>query len=324
MWILYALVVISIAAYIISSNYVFGAIAFVLIIITLVAEFRISIKQEGARQSVYEIIAAIVAVVVVWLILGIALDTTSPLNVVASCSMLPSMHRGDLVVLHGISNMSQFLSSHSIPVANVSSSNFSNMIANMDSEFLAYYFYSPSNRSDIAEISNNPNLPLGLYNTRCLDTYGYTGQYSYYYTCAVSSEEQKSNLVQYNYSLPEISINGNISRIASVSNIEIAGQEIAENYSNPIMVYKTTPNDSFSGDIIHRLYAAINTGNGYYLLTKGDNNPGLDMEFGNYPIASNDVVGYVVADIPYLGYLKLILSGQLSEPSGCNYTIIHM
>ena len=322
-WGLYILIILSIAAYVIFSNPAFGAIAFVLIIITLVAEFRTSIKEEGARKSLYEVLAALVAVVVIWLVLGIVLQTTSPLNVVASCSMLPTMHRGDLVILHGIPNMTSFIASHDIPVVNVSEANFSSMLGNMNSEFLAYYFHSPSNSSNIAEISNLSTLPVNLYNTICLTKYGYGGQYKLYSRCEVSNQSQNSNLVAYNYSLLKISVNGTRDNVASVSDISISGRKITENYSNPIIVYQTTPNDSFSGAIIHRLYAAIKVDNYYYLLTKGDNNPGLDMEFGNYPIASNNVVGYVVADIPYLGYLKLILSGQLAEPAGCNYTIIH-
>lgn len=59
------------------------------------------------------------------------------------------------------------------------------------------------------------------------------------------------------------------------------------------------------------------------MLTKGDNNPGLDIQYGNYPPNMSQVQGKVVGVIPYLGYLKLIISGNLVVPQGCNSTVIH-
>lgn len=321
-WILYVLIAISIVAYAAYGSSIFGVSAFFLIIITLVAEFRTSLKEEGLQRSIYEVILALATVVVIWLVAGILLQTTSPLNVVASCSMLPSLHRGDLIILHGISNVSSFLQSNHIHVVNVPQGDFSNMVSNMNSEFLAYYVHSVSNKSVITATTQSTDLPVSLYNTRCLATYSYTGAYRYYGSCAVSNADQRSNLIQYNYSFSKISINGSMSNIVGTSALIIGNHTVMQNYSNPIIVYKTTPNDSFGGDIIHRLYAVIRTGNGYYFLTKGDNNPGIDVQFGNYPIPQPDVVGYVVLDVPFLGYLKLILSGQIASPPGCNYTIL--
>lgn len=104
--------------------------------------------------------------------------------------------------------------------------------------------------------------------------------------------------------------------------ITINNQTILENYSNPIIVYLTTPNDTFSGDIVHRVFAALKVGSTYYLLTKGDNNPALDIEFGNYPVDQNMVIGKVVGVIPWLGYLTLAFKGGI-ETAGCNQVIIH-
>ncbi len=78
---------------------------------------------------------------------------------------------------------------------------------------------------------------------------------------------------------------------------------------------------------MHRVYAIINESCTYYVLTKGDNNPGLDIQFGNYPIllqrSNNYIEGKVIFVAPYIGYLRLIFSSQLSEPQGCNTTITH-
>jgi hypothetical protein len=45
------------------------------------------------------------------------------------------------------------------------------------------------------------------------------------------------------------------------------------------------------------------------------------MEFANYPANQSDVLGYVIADIPVVGYVKLLLSGQLSTPAGCDQVL---
>jgi len=48
----------------------------------------------------------------------------------------------------------------------------------------------------------------------------------------------------------------------------------------------------------------------------------LDIEFANYIPNESSVVGYVIARVPVLGYLKLIISGQFGQVAGCNQTII--
>lgn len=318
--ILYLFLVLSVIGYVLSSNPILGAIAFVLIVFTMVEEFRESVNDEGLRKSLYDVIAAIVIIVVIWIILVILLDTTSPINVVASCSMLPSLHRGDLVILHGISNMTYFLESNRIPVVNVSQQAMRAMQRNMNLEFLAYFAYNASDPSQISQIFSNPNLPIALYNTKCIDTFVSTGQYAKIRNCKVPS--QAGNLIRYNYSIVNVSINGATAYSAQTNLISIANTTVSENYNNPIIVYRTTSNDSFTGDIIHRLFAAIKVGNQYYLLTKGDNNPGLDIQFINYPITQGNVAGSVAYDIPAVGYLRLIVSGMFSTPAGCNSTIV--
>ena len=317
---LYLFLALSVVGYVLLSNPIIGAIAFILLIFTLIEEFRQSVNDEGLRKSLYDVIAAVAIIVVIWILLVIILGTSSPINVVASCSMLPTLHRGDLIILHGISNMTTFLQSNKIPVVPISQLQMSALQSSMNSEFLAFFAYNASNPSQISEIFGQPNLPIALYNTRCIDTFESTGQYSRIKECMVSS--QGSNLIQYNYSIVNVSIGGGIAYSAQTNQISIANTSITENYSNPIIVYKTTSNDSFTGDIIHRLVAAIKVGNQYYLLTKGDNNPGLDIQFINYPIVQSDVAGSVVYDVPAVGYLRLIVSGMFATPPGCNSTIL--
>ncbi|MCL5413135.1 MAG: S26 family signal peptidase [Candidatus Marsarchaeota archaeon] len=317
--VLYLLILLSIISYAIWNSVILGLVAFVLIIVTLIAEFRHGVKEQGFRKTIYEIITVFAVVILLFVAAGLILGTWSPVDVVASCSMLPSLHRGDMVFLHGISNMSYFLRQYHIPVVNVSPSAMNYTLANMGSESLAFFAYNPTNRSNIVEMTGSNTFSVGLYNTNCLDSYGYFGRQSSYYTCLVRNQ---TGLIRYNYSIGRVNISGTTLKIIQTSLITINNTTISENFSNPIIVYRTTRNDTFSGDIIHRVVAAINAGGRYYLLTRGDNNGGLDIQFGNYPVAQDAVVGYVIGIVPAVGYLKLIISGQLSQPAGCNSTIL--
>jgi hypothetical protein len=322
-WVLYLILAILIVAYAVFNTTVLGLAVLLTIAFIFYYEIRYSIKTEGARKSIIDIGSAIGVAVLVWIILIIILHTTAPVDAVSSCSMLPELHRGDLVVLSGIVNITKFLESSHVPVVKVSQSAFASMEANMSSEFLSYFAYFNGNKSKISYIFNSSsNYSIGLYNASCLSKYAYMSKPNYYYKCYSAIGSQSKNLVKYNYSIGRVSVNGVVEDVLYTSVISINNTSISENYSNPIIVYQTTKRDYFSGSIIHRLYAVINASGNYYFLTKGDNNQALDIEFSNYPANASSVLGYVVADIPVLGYVKLILSGQLAQPAGCNQTII--
>jgi hypothetical protein len=234
--------------------------------------------------------------------------------------MLPVLHRGDLVVLSGIENISSFAASKHVPVVNLNSSAFEAMQDNMNSEFLAYFAYFNGNKSKMSYIiPNDSQYSVGLYNTACISQKQYYGEQSSYAQCFVPS--QQNDLIQYAYSIGRLSTeNVNFSAVYT-SQISVANTTLKENYTNPIIVYQTTSRDSFSGSVIHRLYAILNVSGQYYFLTKGDNNQALDIEFENYPASKSDVLGYVIADVPVVGYVKLLLSGQVATPAGCNQTL---
>ena len=319
-WPAYLLLLLLLILYALHNNPLIGLAVFAVLVFILVLEFRVSIHTEGARKSAYDILYAIGIAVAIWVVHIVVLQTTSPIDAVASCSMLPVLHRGDLVALHGIPNMSNFIEQHKIPVINMTQAEFSSMEANMSSEFLAFYAFMGNNESEITEIiPPGIGYSVALYNTKCLDTYNYLGQQYNYYKCISG---QSNNLIKYNYSVGKVLLNGSEYSIIYTSSIAFGNETITENYSNPIIVYRTTPQDSFSGDIIHRLYAVIRVDSSYYTLTKGDNNPSLDIEFSNYPAGQKNVVGYVIADIPVIGYLKLIISGQFGSVPGCNQQIL--
>lgn len=322
-WLMYILLALLLITYALLQIPLIGFFALILIILILFFEFRTSVKTEGVKKSIYDIAIALGAILVLWVILILVLHTTAPVDVVASCSMLPNLQRGDLVLIHGITNMSQFLSSEHVPVVTVSQSVMNATLANMNSEWLSYYAYNPHDKSQISS-SPVPNFSIGLYNNQCVYTDEFIGNEDEFSECFVNASAQNQNLIKYNYSIEELSGPGGVTtNIIQTSVISINNTVIVENYSNPIVVYSTTSNDYFpKEDIIHRVFAAIHAGNNYYILTKGDNNPGLDIQSANYPANQSAIVGYVIGRVPDLGYLKLIISGQLSSPAGCNQTII--
>lgn len=318
-WLLYLLLALLIGVYALFGNVVIGAVAFLLIIIIVAFEVKTSLDTEGVRKSVIDIGMAVGAAIIFWVLLILVLHTSAPIDAVSSCSMLPVLHRGDLVVLHGIDNVSAFASANKVPVINVSRQAFDSMQSNISDEFLAFFAYFNDNKSQISYvITNNSPYGIGLYNTQCLSQAQYLGQQGSLYKCMVPEQAQQSNLVQYSYGTGKLLYQKYTFKAIYTSQITIGNLTIAENYSNPIIVYQTNSKDSFSGDIIHRLYAVLNVSGQYYFLTKGDNNQALDIEFGNYPSNQSSVLGYVVADIPVVGYVKLLLSGQIATPAGCD------
>ncbi len=326
LWPLYLILLALIVLYSVQNNIIVGIAAFVvfiIIIVLILKEVKEEVQVKGGKQSIKEIAMVIAAVIIIWVGLIVILQTTSPINAVASCSMLPYLQRGDGIVLHGISNFTQFAKSNHVPVVNLSPQQFDSLQSNIGNEFLSYYAYLNSNKSAISTllpVNANVSYGIGLYNNQCLAKYQETGQLQGQHFCYVGSNPA-SNLIKYNYSIGTLSLSGINYKTIITSQITINNTKINDNYSNPIIVYQTTPQDSFSGAIIHRLVAMLYVNGTYYTLTKGDNNPALDMQFDNYPASQSEVLGYVLARIPLLGYAKLIISGQLAQPAGCNQVI---
>ncbi len=319
LWLLYILLFALIALYALYGSALVGAAAVLLIIALVVLEVKASIANEGAKRGLLDIGIAVGAAIVVWVLLAAFLQTAAPLDAVSSCSMLPTMHRGDLVVLHGIGNFSSFVAQKHIPVVSMSASAFDAMQRNMSNEFLAYFAYYGNASRITYVLENSTPYNVGLYNTVCVSAADYYGRPGGIAGCRVGG--QAGLPIWYSYSLGNLSYGNYVFKALYTSSIGILNTSLTENYSNPIIVYRATGNDAFSGDIVHRVYAALNVSGTYYFLTKGDNNQALDIEFGNYPVNQSDVVGYVVADVPALGYVKLLLSGQLATPAGCNTTL---
>lgn len=59
-------------------------------------------KRNGWRESLFYGAAGIVIAVLVYQLLGFALNTTMPVLDVMSCSMVPAFYKGDLAVIRGV------------------------------------------------------------------------------------------------------------------------------------------------------------------------------------------------------------------------------
>jgi hypothetical protein len=294
-----------------SLSIVFGIALFIGIIAVIVIELSIGVKEEGFARNIIEIVAAIAVVLVFWFLLKSVLHTNYPIDVVPSCSMLPQLKRGDLIVLQGVKNISQLKS----PVINISQVLYAKFQRNISSEFLSCIAYKTGgNRFSISQLIK-PNYTVGLLKNSP------TGLQ------IVPSSYQLGSLIQYTCGAKNITFtNGTAAQEAYTTAVTINGTTIYDNRNDSILVYATGPTDYFYslGDsyIVHRIFAVLNVNGAYYVLTKGDNNPGLDIQYANYPInATNNVEGKVIYSVPYIGYLKLALSNSFVEPAGCNSTV---
>lgn len=287
-----------------------GIALFMVIVILIVLEVMNGIKEEGLKRNVIEIGVAILIVVVFWFSLKAVLHTNYPLDVVPSCSMLPQLKRGDLILLQGV-NESKGLKA---PVISVSSAAYGRFLKNIQNESLSCVAYKyGNNKIEISQIVM-PGDSVGLFDPLN------GGR-------IVPSNFQQGDLVQYTCGSANLLFsNGTMEKEAYTAAVTINGTALYGDANNSVIVYETVPQDYFyqlgDGYVVHRVYAILNVSGKYFVLTKGDNNPGLDLQYGNYPVNSTYVEGKVLYSAPYLGYLKLALSNSFVEPAGCNSTIV--
>jgi len=316
-WPVYLLIVIALVLYVTLQRIrilaiALGVIIFFLIIIAIVLEVIGGSNEIGYKKSIAEILIAVLIVIAFWYGLKFFLATSSPIDVVPSCSMLPYLHRGDMIFLHGVSSISQIKA----PIVDVTSNQMAKILSSPDSESLSCIAYKTNSTGTYIRQTLAPGYNVGLIEDA-------DGVYR-----LINRSEQESNPIQYSCGTREVRLStGQILNEAYTTSITVNNVTIKGDRNNSVIVYSTKPGDLFynEGDsyIVHRAYAILNDSGNYYVLTKGDNNPGLDIQYGNYPPNMTDIIGKVVGVVPYLGYLKLIISGNLVVPQGCNSTVIH-
>jgi signal peptidase I len=265
-WGMYLLPLAFIAVYILAEQLpyssIFGLLTFLSIVYIVVVDVAPSKAESKSPEApLMDFVKTIALAIAAWILICILLGTAKPLDVVTSCSMLPVLHRGDLVFLQG------------------------------------------------GQVSTQ-NVTLGS---------------------SITSSDLRFSDCSINY------FNGTTARTSCLESLVINNVTYPARTSNDIIIYE--PDPSVYGSIIHRAMLKVNYGNESYILTKGDNNPGMDQQSGIQPVTAAEVDGKVIFDVPAIGYLKVFLFagfdflGRLptldlgyamsafDAPDGCNYVI---
>ena len=281
--------------YLATKSVIFALLTAVLVVLLFAIESWHSALKTGWKNELKEIAFAVLIAGAVWWGGGFILHTSAPLDAVVSCSMLPNLERGDMVVLQG--------GAANAPEVSVSAAEFQSNEWQNEKVVCAY-----CERVGPGGVVREPCVARTKLTENGL--------------IAVGEANQSGNLVQYECGTCfKKHSNGIASDVPCAKAIIVKGQRIVPNYSNDVIVYTPLQGDIFRGETIHRVVTRMNVDGNYYYLTKGDNNEQLDVQYGNSPIAQDKVVGKVLLRLPYLGYLKLFLFGFLSTPAGCDSTL---
>ena len=278
----------------------FGILVVVEIAWFVALEVKDGAKKYGWKHEVLDTIIALAVAIGIWFGASFILNTSSPISAVVSCSMLPDLQRGDFVIVQGAP------------------------VEAYDIDMSASEFGSLEDSAKISYDGNSATVPGSLYSYCLLDSKSDICRSFVRYPELFI--EQKGPFT-YRYERCGITFsNGTEAAMPCLRSVIFEGEEYLTDFSNDIIVYGPQPGDPYSaiGDIVHRVMFKVDVdGKGYYL-TRGDNNPLLDIQVydynrgrGNQPVPEEQVRGKVIGRIPLLGYFKLFISGYFAEDGQC-------
>lgn len=288
-------------------NLLFGAIIVFEIIYLVIIEIKQGVKKSGWKHEIVDTLIAIGVAIAIWFGAQAVLGTTTPISGVVSCSMLTELERGDFVVVHGGSVTVNEVEITEEELREITNGPFA--VKSDGFEFNSSYPFHTFC------LCNPAHEACGLFFNSDAEFYETSGPVTYHHTwCDVSYR------------------NGNEpAKMRCVDYIEIKGVKFyPADESNDVIVYNSRSTDLYSrvGDIVHRSVVRLKVGDDAYYLTGGDNNPVLDNQvyecsskMGNQPVPERNVKGKVITRIPYLGYLKLFISGFWSEDEQCSWVL---
>lgn len=285
-----------------SLNFVPMLIA-ALVVVELFAYVGLEVKEgaqkHGWKHEALDTLIALIVAVAAWYGASFILNTSSPVSAVVSCSMLPNLQRGDFVIVQGAPVRAYDIDMSAAELASLSGP--------------ATLFYNGTNVSIDGSLfayclSHNAGVCDALKR-------------------APESVVEQKGAFTYRYEQCPISFSTGASLYEPcVRTVTFHGRDYLTNLSNDVIVYQPPAGDVYSsvGDIVHRVMFQISAGGKTYYLTRGDNNPILDIQVydygtgaSNHPIPQSNTRGRVVARVPLLGYFKLFISGFLQEDSQC-------
>ncbi len=271
---------------------ILGALFF---IIGVISESYVNAAEKGIKSEIKEIVIAIFIALMLWYGAVFILNTEMPFNAVVSCSMLDTLHRGDVIVLQG--------ATPNVKEVNLSKEEYNTIINNGEEHYVC-----------------------GV----CIDEYGVQTP------CSINPKTMErafGEVLKYNCGYCKEIIDGNENSIVCTHGVTIKEKYFdATTKKGDIVVYRPKETDIFSlvGDIIHRGIVKINVENNSYYLIKGDNNPQFDVQiYDSKRILTNSIVeekqimGKSLFSLPFLGYVKLVASGQIANPPGCETRIYY-
>lgn len=283
---------------------IFGILFAVVLVGTVALEVFSGAKSRGWKEEAKDTAVSLAAIVALWLVLSFILNSPVPINAVVSCSMLPNVERGDLILVHG-----------DAPTAYGIELSESELEALQSPETLV-------RAEGIGEFYVNGSM------------YAYCTQHADPVCTAFASSPESFSEVRgpFTFNYAECGrIKGNIVLVSPcVESVEFKGKEYLTNLSHDTIVYAPYEGDVFSytGDIIHRVFFRMDSGGETYYLTKGDNNPVFDvqvydysMKIGNRAPSSSRYRGKILFRLPVLGYPKLFISGFFAETVNCDSTL---
>jgi len=299
----YGLIVVFLLFYFLTGIWMFGLLIGACIVWVVVLEFAQGTKEHGLKNEIKETAIALALALLVWFGASFVLNTSSPLNAIVSCSMLPHISRGDMVVLSGdmvqaqqeeVATLSRISRAQvyesGVLAAEVNGSMYSYCATRQDSELCRRFIVSPE---------------------KFTETHGELA--FAYEKCKIVMDKDRDAVYG-----------------PCVSYLEVNGNRHYTNLGNDVVVYQPVKGEYYSrvGDIIHRAYIRLyNREDGKtYFLTKGDNNPIFDIQVydektgeGNAPVELSRSKGRILVSVPYLGYFKLFISpAAIPTPEGCD------
>lgn len=307
-----SILIVTLVFYLLTKHPIFGILVTIEFIAFVALEIGEGIKKHGIKFEILDTLRSLGIAVLLWLSISVILRTSVPVSAVVSCSMLPNLQRGDLTIIRGIS-----VAELHAPELQVS-----------ESDLIA--LFSP--KTQILSPYRNFTINGSLF-SYC-QMYKFADQVCKQFYSSPSSFSERRGSFEFRYSQCNRKVLGSNALVETpcVTSLIYKGSEYKANFSNDIIVYQPNNGDLFSytGDIIHRVYVKIKSGEKSYVLTKGDNNNVFDIQFYDYqyklantPVQEKNVRGVNLFAIPYIGYFKLFISGFVSEPAYCNTNLIY-
>lgn len=257
-------------------------------------------NKHGWKHEIVDTVISVAAILIFWFALQFILNTSTPVSAIVTCSMLPNLERGDMVIVQGTE------------------------INAYEIEMSREEFEKLKTFDSFVEYENENFTVKGSMYSYC--KYNLDLKCNYFYLEPEKFVEKRGSLT-FHYSQCGLNYlkEGITAPEPCITSVEYKGKDYPANLSHDVIVYIPEQGTYFSyiGDIIHRAYFKINVEDEVYYLTKGDNNPILDIQMYDYQyklgnLPAKKVNGKKIFTIPYIGYLKLFISGFFSEDKQCN------